>query len=645
MDSGMDDGNRCVQCGLTLAADAPRGLCPACVLRQGLGGEPVGEGGAEVAELAYRFPDLEILGVLGRGGMGTVYKARQRSLDRVVALKILSPAIAENPEFAERFRREASVLARLQHPRIVTVYDCGEVDGTFYLLMEYVEGKNLRQFMVEGRPGVDEALAIVGQICDGLQYAHDAGVVHRDIKPENILLDGRMEVKIADFGVAKLAGEGQREMTLTEAGGVMGTAYYMAPEQMERPGMVDGRADLYSLGVVCYQLLTGELPVGRFAPPSQRAEVGAHLDEVVFKMLEKDPERRYQRARAVKEALMTPATAPAPLPIPALPPIPAPATMADVPYATAESSRSRVWVVLIVLGGLGVAVLCLVVLGVFLMGSFSVSRTAAPVMVATPPQVGPEPVRMADVPAPRVVGPGFTVAHGPLIKAVVDGDAEAVTAALAAGADINAPSVAGDRQPPILYAILYISREDRALEMVKLLVENGADVNARRVEQYTPLILATRKRWYSVVEYLMSHGADPKLVDRRGQSAPDVAKEMGDERMGALLRGGARAAVELTSEKVAETPGAKVDFTGRWTLRNAQRAFVVTFKQVGPGRYKLVPEALVYAGVYEQRGNQVIMVEPESPAYKDFVWRVQNAGSLELTNGRYRGATLSRERE
>jgi eukaryotic-like serine/threonine-protein kinase len=412
----MTDPSRCAACGAALAADALGGLCPACLLRRGLDtrtfateGRSAGDDEAPPtpAELAAHFPDLEILDLLGRGGMGVVYKARQKRLDRLVALKILSPRIARDPAFADRFAREARAMAMLNHPHIVAVHDFGQTVGRekqegergrggegeigreplavsqnrfFYFIMEYVDGVNLRRLLDAGKLAPEEALAIVPQICEALQYAHDAGVVHRDIKPENILLTKNGQVKIADFGLAKLIGpaekgtgpicaqppvgqasclpivqpsrtstptdedrrdEDRRDACptmcvgqasclpivqpsrtsfppLTAAGQVMGTPQYMAPEQVSHPQAVDHRADIYSLGVVFYQMLTGELPAGRFAPPSKKVQIDVRLDEVVLRALEKEPERRYQQASELKThvetIVTTPRVAPAPSP-------------------------------------------------------------------------------------------------------------------------------------------------------------------------------------------------------------------------------------------------------------------------------------------------------------------------------------------
>lgn len=253
-----------------------------------------------VSDLAARFPDLEIEALIGAGGMGVVYRARHRRLDRLVALKILPEALARDPEFAERFGREARMLARLDHPHIVRVHDFGVADGLFFLILEYVDGANLRQVMGAGALSPPEALAIVPQICEALQYAHDQGVVHRDIKPENVLLDRRGQVKIADFGLAKLIGRPGVDTSVTATGQVMGTWQYMAPEQYRTPGDVDHRADIFSLGVVFYEMLTGELPVGVFKSPSQSQSLDARIDAIVLRALERERARRYQHASELR---------------------------------------------------------------------------------------------------------------------------------------------------------------------------------------------------------------------------------------------------------------------------------------------------------------------------------------------------------
>ncbi|MEN9285889.1 MAG: hypothetical protein RLZZ179_3382, partial [Verrucomicrobiota bacterium] len=214
----------------------------------------------------------------------------------------------------ERFTREGQALARLQHPNIVSVYDFGEVAGFCWLLMEYVDGVNLRQVMASGGLSSTEALRIIPEVCSALGYAHGRGVLHRDIKPENILLDATGRVKIADFGVARFSAGAGGISSLTQSGVSLGTPVYMAPEQIERPQDVDHRADIYSLGVVFYEMLTGGLPLGRFPAPSETEGVDARLDPVVFRTLEKQRERRYQSASDMKTEVEAVKSTPPPVP-------------------------------------------------------------------------------------------------------------------------------------------------------------------------------------------------------------------------------------------------------------------------------------------------------------------------------------------
>ncbi len=320
----MDTRMPCQNCGAPVAADAPGGMCPACLIKVAMatgtdtGGKAARFVPPETWELAAKFPQLEILEFIGQGGMGMVYKARQKELDRIVALKILPPDAGHDAAFAERFAREAKALAKLNHPGIVTIHEFGRADGLYFFLMEYVDGVNLRQLLSNSRVSAREALAIVPQICDALQYAHDLGIVHRDIKPENILLDRRGRVKVADFGLAKIVGTGKDTLAeggvaggspeLTESGKVMGTPNYMSPEQMTAPGEVDHRADIYALGVVFYQMLTGELPGKKIEPPSSKVQVDVRIDEIVLRALEKKPEMRYQQVSEFKTQVETIAT-------------------------------------------------------------------------------------------------------------------------------------------------------------------------------------------------------------------------------------------------------------------------------------------------------------------------------------------------
>ncbi len=244
------------------------------------------------------MPDLELHECLGRGGMGRVYRARQLRLDRFVAVKLMNAELGRDPEFRERFEREARALARLDHTNIVRIHDFGEVGGVFYLVMEYVEGTSLRELILDGvTPEV--ARTLIGQLCDALAYAHDRGVVHRDIKPENVLISLDGIVKVADFGLAKLPKVELRTRTHR----VVGTPQYMAPEQLRDPGSVDHRADVFAIGVVFYEMLTGQLPLGRFPTPSELGHGDPQLDAIVLKALESNRERRFQAASEIRHAL------------------------------------------------------------------------------------------------------------------------------------------------------------------------------------------------------------------------------------------------------------------------------------------------------------------------------------------------------
>jgi serine/threonine protein kinase len=226
-----------------------------------------------------------------------VFRARQREPEREVAVKVLDPALAREPAFAERFAREAEALARLAHPHVVAVYGHGRAGEHFYLVLEFAEGGSARELLARGPLAPKRAVALVTEVARALEFAHAQGIVHRDIKPENLLLDREGHVKVADFGLARFAGVSDARLALTSTGRALGTLRYMAPEQLERPETVDHRADLYALGVVFYELLTGEVPMGRFEPPSKRAGVDPRLDEIVLHLLDRDPGSRYRSSQ------------------------------------------------------------------------------------------------------------------------------------------------------------------------------------------------------------------------------------------------------------------------------------------------------------------------------------------------------------
>jgi serine/threonine-protein kinase len=248
-------------------------------------------------------PGYELVELLGKGGMGEVWRARQTSLGRLVAVKLLPPRFAKDREFVARFDKEAQALASLSHPGVVQIIDRGQAGEHYYFAMELVPGINLREMMSSGRLPVKDAARIGTQIARAIDYAHEMKVVHRDLKPENILVDARGHVKIADFGLAGMKGN-ERDISLTATAVAMGTVNYMAPEQRRDAKNVDHRADLYSLGVMLYEMFTGEVPLGRFKLPSQKVDgLDPRVDDIIGALLETEPEARPQRANLVAEVL------------------------------------------------------------------------------------------------------------------------------------------------------------------------------------------------------------------------------------------------------------------------------------------------------------------------------------------------------
>ncbi|HWN94964.1 MAG TPA: serine/threonine-protein kinase, partial [Methylomirabilota bacterium] len=309
----------CLACGRALPRNAPAGLCPACLMQEGVKlvtstrARPGDFVPPTAEEMTLLFPDFEILALIGQGGMGAVYQAVQPELDRIVAIKVLASATASDPEFTERFRREAATLARLDHPGIVKLFDYGQREGFAYFVMEFVDGMDLSQRIANGPLPLNEAFAIASQLCDALQHSHERSVVHRDIKPGNVLLAADGGVKIADFGLARLVEPDAADHRLTRTRATLGTPRYMAPEQMTPASDIDHRADIYSVGVVLYEMLTGALPAGHFDPPSEKAALlNPRIDEVVLRALNAEPARRFATVAEVKNGLREAIEKPAP---------------------------------------------------------------------------------------------------------------------------------------------------------------------------------------------------------------------------------------------------------------------------------------------------------------------------------------------
>ncbi len=494
----------CPRCHAPIPADGPAGMCPKCLLSVGLGepevvltaaGEPAPPPPTP-AELQPHFPQFEILRLVGRGGMGAVYEARQKGLQRSVALKILAAPTRADSSFEERFVREAQALARLSHENIVAVYDAGRAGPHFYLAMEYVDGPNLRQAERAGHIEPAQALALVVQICAALDYAHKNGIVHRDIKPENVLLTRDGKVKIVDFGLAKVLDRAARGLSLTRVSQTMGTPHYMAPEQIERPKDVDHRADIYSLGVVFYELLTGELPLGRFPLPSQKVSIDVRLDEIVIRTLEKEPDRRYQAAGEVRTAVQGVASSPMQHAATE------PAIAASATPVSGRWTPAKVAVLLLALMLLGVAsILVLMVWGTDHLEAPQRASVTSPVQPAPPadalaPRMPPLPPDLAQVQARvKSVVQKLSVASGEVPRALVfealAGDIAGTESSLdrlrAVDTVLTLVDTSGEGDSLRRY------REHEAARTTRLPLANDKQLAAVRIEPTHDLVVALRK--------------------------------------------------------------------------------------------------------------------------------------------------------
>lgn len=307
--SDPDSSPSCRRCGASGIDEGTQGLCPACLLAEVMApASPKGPWEAPGAEaLAAMLPQYEIEGLLGRGGMGAVYQGRQAELDRRVAIKILPANLGnEGQDYAARFKIEARAMARLKHPGIVAVYDFGQTpEGLLYFVMEFVEGMDVQEMIArEGRLHSANAIAIAAHVCDALHYAHSHGIIHRDIKPANVIVGYDGQVRVADFGLAKVV-NADATSGLTLSGMVMGTPNYLAPEVLVLGSEIDHRADLYAVGVMLYHMLTGRVPYGAFEMPSfQIPGLDPRLDTIVAKAMRESPEHRYQSAEALRQDLI-----------------------------------------------------------------------------------------------------------------------------------------------------------------------------------------------------------------------------------------------------------------------------------------------------------------------------------------------------
>ncbi len=252
----------------------------------------------DAAVLSSLFPGYDVECLIATGGMGAVYRAVQRSLDRVVAIKILPREFGADPSFRESFEAEAKAMAKLNHPNLIGVFDFGEVDGMLFIIMEFVSGGSLYQHAYGHTMSGMAAAQMVASVCDGLAHAHEHGILHRDIKPANILLDNQSRPKIGDFGLARVIGK------QVEAGEtVYGTPHYTAPEVVSHPGSVDARADIFSIGVMLHELLTGKLPANDPRPPSAISGCDTRFDAIVKRATNPLPNLRYLNAASMAKDL------------------------------------------------------------------------------------------------------------------------------------------------------------------------------------------------------------------------------------------------------------------------------------------------------------------------------------------------------
>ena len=484
----------------------------------------------------------EIVRRLGSGGMAEVYMAEDQQLGRRVALKILHRRFAEDEQFVERFRREASSAAGLSHPNVVAIFDRGEWDGTYYIAMELVEGRTLKDIVREKGPAPpDAAVDITLQILRAARYAHKHGVVHRDIKPHNVLIDQDGRVRVTDFGIARA---GTSDMT--ETGSVMGTAQYLSPEQAQGRA-VDARSDLYSIGIVLYELLTGQVPFDADSPvtvalkqvseiPVPPAElvpgIPPAIDAVVMRALEKDPDRRYQSADEFIAALDDARAAPQ-----VIPPPPPPLLVEE------ERDRSRWWLwVLIALALIAIAV------GLYL--------TLRPEQLTVPNVIDRESATASQILQNR----GFEVDIVTVVNPDVERDHVAtqeprpnteaaegstVTITVSAGpGDAAVPTVVGmpqDEAEKALEDAGFKTRVERAF---------SDEVREGRVVGTSPPAGSTLERG-SEVTLLVSRG--PEQVE-----VPDVTGESEDNARSALEGAGLRVG-KITREESGEAAGTVIE--------------------------------------------------------------------------------------
>ena len=252
-----------------------------------------------------KIGNYEVLNKIGQGGMATVYKGRQISLNRPIAIKVLSKRLTENKQIVERFNQEALIIARLAHPNIIHIIDRGVINGMYYFVMDFVKGTDFSKLIKMENFDANKNLDVIIQVCKALSFAHKNGIIHRDIKPANILINNEGDALVSDFGIAQLFDKSNDGQQLTSDGTVMGTIAYMSPEQKISSKNVTSASDIYSLGVVIYEMFTGTTPLGRFKLPSEiNSSISKQLENTMLKCLETKPEDRFRLADDLKDQLL-----------------------------------------------------------------------------------------------------------------------------------------------------------------------------------------------------------------------------------------------------------------------------------------------------------------------------------------------------
>lgn len=248
--------------------------------------------------------NYEVVEQIGEGGMAVVYKARQKSLNRFVAIKALHPKLAKDPEFVTRFEAESGALAALSHPNVISILERGNEQSVFYFIMEYIDGQDLDQKIIANSLTPNDWRQVVAACTDALEYVHKRGIIHRDIKPSNILVDSEGRVKLGDFGIAHIISGDGEDQEAKDRMKAMGTAHYMAPEQKDAPATVDARADIYALGVAYYKMMTRMLPIGEYPAPSEaNPQVPVAVDKVLARAMMHDREDRFASVREFSDEL------------------------------------------------------------------------------------------------------------------------------------------------------------------------------------------------------------------------------------------------------------------------------------------------------------------------------------------------------